>query len=93
MKENTQQKNGVAILSGRAVRLWKRERGETVQSKVYRHYNLERERERRASDMEAATRTLRKYMPTRQRNEKTTKLEDANIEHDGIKRRRREEKC
>ena len=24
---------------------------------------------------------------------KTTKLEDPNIEHDGIKRRRREEKC
>ena len=52
---------------------------------------LLRERERSASDMEAAT--LRQYIPTRQRNEKTTKLEEANIEHDGIKRRRREEKC
>ena len=63
-----------------------------------KRYNLKsidiailRERERSASDMEAAT--LRQYIPTRQRNEKTTKLEEANIEHDGIKRRRREEKC
>ena len=45
---------------------------------------LLRERERSASDMEAAT--LRQYIPTRQRNEKTTKLEEANGSGGGEKK-------
>ena len=56
-----------------------------------KRYNLKsidiailRERERSASDMEAAT--LRQYIPTRQRNEKTTKLEEANGSGGGEKK-------
>ena len=83
-RETHNRENGVAILSGRVVCVCGKE-------SAAKRYNLKsidiailRERERSASDMEAAT--LRQYIPTRQRNEKTTKLEEANGSGGGEKK-------